>query len=130
MSNKKRAYPIIPGHEIHVGEGKDKDGYKIIKVYHSGKMQKHETKPEDKIKYISAGNKIKLTHDELIGKKYWRDVYIPNSVEFEDTQKTLYRARVDGREKLLKTKAHQLGLKEADKIVERYIGGEVVLQHR
>ena len=129
MSNKKRAYPILEGHEIHVGEGKDKDGYKIVKVYHNGKMRKQQTKPDDKIKYISAGNKILLTHDELMNKKYWRDVMITNSVEFEDTQKTLKKARVDGREMLLKSKARQLGLKEADEIVEKYIGGDVVLQH-
>jgi hypothetical protein len=129
MSNKKRAYPIREGHEIHVGEGKDIDGYKIIKVYHNGKMRKQETKPDDKVKYISAGNKILLTHDELINKKYWRDVIITNRVEHEDMQKMLDKAYVDGREKLLKGKAYQLGLKEADEIVEKYIGGDVVLQH-
>jgi hypothetical protein len=129
MSNKKRAYPILEGHEIHVGEGRDKDGYKIIKVYHNGKMRRQETKPDDKVKYISAGNKIFLTHDELINKKYWRDVAITNSVEFENVRKTLDKARIDGRELVLKNKAYQLGLKKADEIVEKYIGGEVVLQH-
>lgn len=129
MSNKKRAYPIKEGHEIHRVKGRDADGNRIVEVFHYGKTYPTQIKEfgGKKTIYVSAGNKILLTRDELINKKYWRDVIITNSVEREDMQKTLNKAYVDGREILLKGKARQLGLKEADEIVEKYIGGEVGL---
>jgi hypothetical protein len=131
MASKKRYYYIKEGHEIHRVKGRDAEGNRIVEVFHYGKEYPTHTKEfgGKKTTYVSAGNKILLTHDELISKKYWRDVIITNSVEREDTQKTLNRAYVDGREILLKDKARQLGLKEADEIVEKYIGGDVVLQH-
>ena len=99
----------------------------IIGVYHNKNtpLPKSVKYGNAKTVYKSLGHKISLSREELINKKYWRDVIISNSVERVEIRNLLNRAYVDGRERILKEKAYGLGIQRPDEVVEKYIGGEV-----
>jgi hypothetical protein len=122
-------YYIKEGHEIHKAKGRDINGDRIVEVYHHKSNTKFPRTVEHgdiKVTYISAGNKIALTHDELRNKKYWRDVIISNSVEWKDLNRELTEAYPKGRKTVLMDKAIRLGIPKADEVVDRYISGDVL----
>lgn len=126
MPNKKRTYYIRERHYIHGSQSKDADGNILIGVYHNKNTPLPKSIEYDgkKVTYSSLGHKISLSREELINKKYWRDVLFTNSTELIDIQREIREAYPRAREKILKDKAARLRLPQSDEIVEKYLAGE------
>lgn len=126
----KRSYYIKERHYIEASRHKDADGNILIEVYHHKNTPLPKSIEYNGMKtiYKSLGHKISLSREQLINKKYWRDVIFTNSVELADIQKEINRAYPEGREMILKDKAARLGLPESDEVVEKYLAGETAMR--